>query len=252
VLIVGLVLVVLGGSAVVLHAQDSSHVNATAQLHQDEINKMEAARQAAFQAYANNPATPPSIGQTFAPASSPEPWPQGLIQTGNAPFPSAEFIGENVWQWDLNGHHVQVYAGRNGNLGGKGGDSGRGLIIVLATSFDLKPLPLGGSYQAPSGTGSLHIVSYDGALLTLHATTGETFYFDADTQAFTDAAGNPVPTDTPWPTPAPQPTPGATIPFPFPTDTAGPQVTSDARTPTPAPTPGSDWFGTATPPPSPS
>jgi hypothetical protein len=62
-------------------------------------------------------------------------------------------------------------------------------------------------------------VSYDGTLLTIEAETGETFYFDAETRAFTDGGGNPVPTDTAQPTVAPLPTLDGTPP-PFPTDTA--------------------------------
>ena len=75
---------------------------------------------------------------------------------------------------------------------------GRGVLIVLVSAMDLSSVPeKSGSYLAPPGVGSLHIMSFQGSILTVHATTGEAFYLDAESRAFTDANGNPVVTDTP-------------------------------------------------------
>ena len=116
---------------------------------------------------------------------------------------------ENSWWGHINGTVVNIYAGQMGYH--TGASAGRGVVLV----FD--PSPASVSYLAPLGVGSLRVVSYQGTLLTVQAATGETFYFDAASRAFTDANGNPVSTDTL--TPFPEPTPGGgTLPFPFPTD----------------------------------
>jgi hypothetical protein len=222
-LIIALAVAILGGAAVSLQASMSDDPKAVLDA------QMDAARAAAIQQAEEHPELQPSKIPTLWPTGTPEPWPQGLFQRGPAPFPSSEYVFESTWQWDLNGHHVQIYAGREGV---EGATPGRGIIILRATALDLQPLPGGGRYLAPYGVGTLKIVSYEGTLLTLEASTGETFFFDALTRAFTDAGGTPVPTDTPAPTPEQLPTTTATLPpFPFPTDTEPAQTASAVPAP---------------------
>jgi hypothetical protein len=163
---------------------------------QQIIDNVEASRAAAEQFAEEHPELLPSHspGLHRLPESTLEPWPQGLSDPAWQ-LPGVDFRVDDEWQWDLDGNHVQVFAGAEfGPI--------RGAIIVRATSMRLQAVPdLDGWYAAPAGVGSLHIVSFQGTVLTIQATTGETFYFDAETRAFTDADGNPVTTDTPPPTP---------------------------------------------------
>lgn len=172
------------------------------------------------QAFLNRLRNPPTsnvaVGVTAAPGwptpnDTPSTRPDGLYDTGLAPYSSMEYAFDNQWQGHLDGDIVFVYAGQ---LGYFGKDVGRGVLVM-----DSNVTGLGGSFDAPVGVGSLHIVSYEGTVLTIQAATGETFYFDAQSRAFTDASGNPVPTDSPTPTPAPQFTPVTSLPFELPTPT---------------------------------
>lgn len=164
----------------------------------------------------------------FVPTGTPEPWPQGLISSGQSTYPSSSFLFENTWQWDIEGNHVQVFAGREGNAGV---EPGRGVLVVDAISMDLTPVPgWGGMYLAPAGVGSLHIVSYEAAVLTVEDIRGRTFYFNAVSRGFTGSDGEPIPTDAPLPpgaTPRKPDRPWIVIPSPLP----------DGATPSPEPVP---------------
>ena len=75
------------------------------------------------------------------------------------------------------------------------------MVILPLTLDNFFSRSGGGSFQAPLGVGGLKITEYQGATLTIEATTGETLYFDVSTRDFTMADGSPVPTDTPGPKP---------------------------------------------------
>jgi hypothetical protein len=227
VLPIGAGLVALAGVAIgltiVVNAQ-GTETDPTTQAHLDVLASMNAAREEALQDIINHPESrPPKNGPVPTPGT-PEPWPQGLFDYAVAPFPPGWYLFHNQWQWDIGGNHVQVYAGE---FGSQSHQHGRGIIAVRVMSVDLEPQPLGGFYEAPFGTGALHIDDYEGHLLSISAETGETFYFNAETREFTDENGNPVPTDTPTPTPPPPPSPLWTLPpiefdTPTPTATAAP------------------------------
>lgn len=173
-----------------------------------------------------NPPTPdPSLPTTLATKASteqyetPVPIPDGIAESSQAPYSSIEFKCTNRWAGHLGNLLVIVYAGAAGR---ETKDPGRGLLMV-DTYSDVTP---GGAYEAPPSVGSLRITGFTENLLTAEATTGETFYFDAETREFTDANGDPVPTDTPTPTYPPPHTPGPTI---------SPEPDSETPTPTVAP-----------------
>jgi hypothetical protein len=195
---------------------------------QDVLERLQATRAAQIQFAQDHPEEIPTRNPTTMPTIRPTSWSVGILVSGQAPMPGSQYVGVNSWSWDLDGNHVIVYAGSEGL---EGRNPGRGVIAVLGETMSLQPLSqLGGWYRAPPGVGALRIVSFQGTLLTLQASTGQTFYFDAETRAFTDANGSPVPTDTPTPTPPPPQTPEFTLPpIDFGTDTPAPTAAPTAQ-----------------------
>ena len=190
------------------------------------VDRLAATRSAEGEYIADHPENQPAGDPpTLKPTIEPTSWSVGIVENGQAPTSSMSFGGINHWSWDIDGHHTGVYAGAEGYASA---DPGRGVLMVLASTMALHSIPeLGGWYEAPPETGALRIVSYEGTVLTVEAATGETFYFDAETRDFTDANGDPVPTDTPTPAPPPAFTPASSLPFalPTPTPTASAQAT---------------------------
>ncbi len=175
---------------------------------QDVLDRLQATRDAAIQFAEEHPGEIPTRNPTTMPTIQPTSWSVGIVDSGQAPISGMGYAGVNSWSWDLDGDHVVVYAGAEG---AETRNPGRGVLIVLVSAMDLSSVPeKSGSYLAPLGVGSLHIMSFQGSILTVHATTGEAFYFDAESRAFTDASGNPVATGTPTPTPIPTPVPSPT------------------------------------------
>lgn len=208
VVVAGLIVMVTG-VAMALTSGHSDNVDTlaaessptTVDQKQAMVDRLAATRSAEAQYIAEHPESPPTGNPpTLKPTIVPTSWSVGIVENGQAPISSMSYAGVNHWSWDIDGHHTGVYAGAEGYLSA---EPGRGVLMVLASTMALHPIPeLGGWYEAPRGTGALRIVSYEGTLLTIQSADGQTFYFDAETRAFTDAHGNPVPTDTP--TPAPQ------------------------------------------------
>lgn len=222
-----LVVLLAAGTAVGLEAADNQ--SALPVDKQEFVDELVAAQASADVFASEYPELLPTKSPGFLPTGTHAPWPQGLLPRPISAAPAAEFIAKDTWQWDINGNHIQVFAGLAGDLDRY---SGRGALMLRALSFDLEPVPLGGWYYAPIGTGPLHIVEYEETLLTIEAETGEMFYFNAETRAFTDVNGDPVPTDAPTPTPPPLAPPVGTLPpFDFPTDTAPAQTASAVPAP---------------------
>jgi hypothetical protein len=222
-LVVGALLLLTMGTAVAL--QGSNGNGRISAAHEAVLASMEARQQAAAKVAEDDPEAVASSKNGPVPANStPEPWPQGLFDHAVAPVPPGEYLFQNQWQWDLDGHHVQVFAGQ---IGRNSPEAGRGVIWALETSFDLTPLSAGGFFKAPPGTGSLRIVSYDGTILQLISDGGQSFQFDAESLGFSDQSGQPVPSDTPAPADYIPPKPTYSFSSPMPDD----------ATPTPAPVP---------------
>lgn len=238
--VLAIVLIGGGGTAMALRAA-SSESNPTVDDHAAILASMAAARDAALQKIQADPG-PALLSKSgpVPPAATPEPWPQGLLSYAVAPVSPADYVFNNQWQWDINGHHVQVYAGA---VGHDSPEAGRGLLWVRETAFDLAVLPAGGFFLAPSGTGTLSIESYDGMELTVTSQNGQTFLFDAKSLTFTGADGYPIASDTPAPAgaglskptyPAAAPLPEGATPTPV-LDTPLPQAVSTAPALPPGP-----------------
>lgn len=157
----------------------------------------------------------PTVVQTHGPRGD------GLYEVAQAPFPNALYAFKNQWQGHLQENLMMVYAGRWGH---ETADPGRGVLVI-----DSRPIGDVTSLSAPLGIGYLHIVEFEGYVLTIQADTGEIFHLDAETHEFTDENGEPVPTDSPTPTYAPT-TPGPTI-------SPDPEENSPTPTQTSVPTP---------------
>jgi hypothetical protein len=206
-LVTGALLVAIAGIAVEMTAARSDSVD---QDKQDVLNRLAATRAAAIDFATEHPDQVPTGHPTIYPTIQPTSWSVGIVNVGGGPFSGGDFGAANHWSWDLDGNHEVVYAGADGP---ESRNPSRGALLVLVETMSLQGIPaLSGGYLAPSGVGPLIITSYQGTVLTLQAATGETFYFDAETRAFTDANGDPVPTDTPTPMPEPPPTAAPTTP----------------------------------------
>jgi hypothetical protein len=112
------------------------------------------------------------------PPTTPEPWPTGIIETGQAPFPSVMFTVNNVWQDIVNGEHVQVYAGS------ETADPLQGVVIVRTVSLDLHTVH-SWLYRTQSRVGALRIVAASGFQLSFISTNNTTFSFDAASRVLT-------------------------------------------------------------------
>ncbi len=163
-------------------------------------------------------ANPPPPGaekpeRRATPLAQPSPWSPvaqmaagagTIVETGQAPFPAMMFVGQNLWKEAKDGYYILAYAGSEGYEG----DPSQGLLMVVAMTFDYKPLPeLGGTYPTPSKAGAVRIVGADGEVLSLLAEDGTKFLFDVASRRFLSPD-----TLAPLPTPEPPPesTPGST------------------------------------------
>jgi hypothetical protein len=220
-------LLTIGSIAVVRTAQSDDEISDK----QAVLDRVAATHDAAVQEALEHPELLPSKEPgRVVPTWTPRAWEPAIIENGNPPVSGESFQLGNEWQGDIEGRHVQVFAGTSWVDG-----VGRGSILVMVKSMDHRvQTDLGGWYGAPIGTGPLRIASFDGTLLTVHADTGETFYFDAETRDFTEENGDPVPTDSPRPSITPYPT--GTLPFPLPFDTDTPTPVPGTASAVPAPT----------------
>lgn len=91
---------------------------------------------------------PPTPKPTIAPTS----WSVGIVENGQATFSSMSYACVNYWSWDIDGHHTGVYAEAEGYLSA---EPGRGVLMVLASTMALHPIPdLGGWYWSTDMTPS--------------------------------------------------------------------------------------------------
>lgn len=123
-------------------------------------------------------ATPPSLSAIPTPPPfSGEPWPQGIIEDVQVPYPQALYIVTNAYQVDRGREHVQVFAGADRE------DPAQGLVIVRVTPFDLSNATTN-VYRTPIKTGTLRAVSATGDRVTLTTAGGTTFVFDIAARRF--------------------------------------------------------------------
>jgi hypothetical protein len=105
---------------------------------------------------------------------TPEAWPTGIREHPN---PRDGNIFENSWQNDIDGVHVQVFAGSDRR------DRTQGVVEVNKTSMDYKPLDGGGVFRT-GPDGPLRIASEKGNRVRIVSAKGEEFEYDASTDTF--------------------------------------------------------------------
>lgn len=108
-----------------------------------------------------------------------EPWPEGIFEDPEAPFPGMEFLGTNRWVGQAGGHTVAVFAGRSGS----DESVGRLQVVVAGPSMNVES----GATVDLAGTGALRVVSADGAMLTIADAHGGAHTFDVLAQRFSDS-----------------------------------------------------------------
>lgn len=115
------------------------------------------------------------------PAFAPDgPWPTGIFEEGQAPFPASAVTVSNQWQGRLNGDYVRVYAGSLPN------DPAQGVVIVSVVSADQEPVSTEW-LKTPEKVGALRVVAAHHTQLTLESTTGLSFTFDVQTRSLVPA-----------------------------------------------------------------
>ena len=118
----------------------------------------------------NKPAKHPPHG-TLPSGVSNQPWPSGIIESGQAPLPGELYVINNQWQEVVGGVHLSVYAGSEAQ------DPSQGVLIVMTTSLDLQTSTGPHIYLTPLHSGALRIVGSNSQRLTLTSTNGTQFVF---------------------------------------------------------------------------
>jgi hypothetical protein len=126
-------------------------------------------------------------GQLAMPAGIEEPQVQtdptiqsGIFEGDEGIFRPEEAVIQNYWQGVVEGQIVQVFAGSAGS------DPEVGVIFVMVTSADRMKTNIE-RYEAPPGTGSLHIISESAFMLTLAGKDNTQIFFDIFSRQFTDS-----------------------------------------------------------------
>jgi hypothetical protein len=127
-----------------------------------------------------------------------EPRPTGIIGP-NLGASYCDCIFENGWLGHLNGREILVYAGTfywPADAWSK--PSNHGVVIIFKKGEDVI------WFLTPTDSGSVHVVSVNGAQLTLLSTSGTQFIFDTATENWIEPPITPtVPLVTPIPTVTP-------------------------------------------------
>ncbi len=111
--------------------------------------------------------------------------PGTITDQAQPPFSSTDYDVNNSWSNTSNGNYVSVYAG---NIGG---NASQGVVVVDTGPVGTVPGATGFSekvYPTSTRDGSLTMVSSSGWTITLEATDGATYYFNAQTDAYVASA----------------------------------------------------------------
>jgi len=166
-------LVLLAGGAVAVAAPGASRVSSLA----SEKAAIEANYAAQRRAAPTNAPFQARSAQRPSSASTPEPWPSGIFDESEAPFPAGRYAIVNRWQQDFGGHHVVVYAGALGS------DPSQGVVVVMVYAMDSSAVSIQ-ELTSSSRQGQLRIGNVLGRVLTLRSSTGTGLTFDAEAMRF--------------------------------------------------------------------
>jgi hypothetical protein len=99
-------------------------------------------------------------------------WRSGISAGGPVPFSGADYQITNQWQELVDGMHVSVYAGAEGQ------DPAQGVLVVFATASNFST-QTAHTWLAPAHAGALRITAAHGHVLTLASASGTQFTFAA-------------------------------------------------------------------------
>ena len=166
-------LALLVGGAVVLAAPGTSRVSSFA----PEKAAIEANYDAQRRAAPTNGPLKVMGAQRPLSVSTPEPWPAGILEESEAPFPAGRYGIVNRWQQDFGGHHVVIYAGALGT------DPSQGVLVVMLYAMDSSTVSIQ-EIRSPGRQGPLRIMNELGRVLTARSSTGPALTFDAEAIRF--------------------------------------------------------------------
>ena len=166
-------------------------------------------------------ASPPPTGRP--PTNTPAPFPTGILDVSDPPFPHDSYVISTKWLNIVNGERTIVFSGARRDSSGATPVIGRGLIVVQVYSSDLSQKD-SVEYEAAGATGVLTIVAATDYRLTLTGAHGTTLFFDVPSRQFIESPIVTVtaPTVTSLPLAAPTSTP---LPTGYPNQTPSPDVT---------------------------
>lgn len=123
----------------------------------------------------------PSDPTALRPPEEPEaPWTTGIVEDGEAPFPSSDVTILNRWQGRIDGVRVVVYAGALAR------DARQGVVIVARLGADLAEVS-SRRYLTPVKAGAVKIARAAGDRLALESVSGVQSLFDVSNAAFVQA-----------------------------------------------------------------
>lgn len=141
-----------------------------------------AARQAVLDRRATEIAAPPKVAPAIKgpPAESTKPTSTpatGILDVQISPFSAHNAIIANRWQGTVGEMFVVVYAGRLTQTPDQG-------LVAVSIGEPGQPNFSLQQYPTPTKSGSVHIISANGSLLTLVSDKGQTFVFDVGARLF--------------------------------------------------------------------
>jgi len=141
-----------------------------------------AERQAVLDRRATEIAAPPKVAPAIKgpPAESTRPTSTpatGILDVQISPFSAHDAIITNRWQGTVGGVFVVVYAGRLTQTPDQG-------LVAVSLGEPGQPNFSLQQYPTPTKSGSVHITSANGSLLTLVSDKGQTFVFDVGAHLF--------------------------------------------------------------------
>lgn len=148
---------------------------------------IEVSREETRVALATAAALTPTVPQpTYPPPTTPEPRPTGIIDPNlGAHYCDCRF--ENGWLGHVNDHDILAYAGAfYWPMESWDKPSNHGVILVFHHDLGVN------WFLIPIDAGSVHVVSVNGAQLTLLSTNGTQFIFDAGTENWIEPPVTPT------------------------------------------------------------
>jgi len=112
------------------------------------------------------------------PPVSQQPWPAGIFEGPDAPFPSSEVKIVNRWVEVADGRNVVVYAGSDAQ------DPEQGVLIFQVYSSDSLALLEGGRRASAEKAGPLRIIAANNGRLTIKPERGSPVEFDVQSRRF--------------------------------------------------------------------